>query len=351
MNARLMTAFPLLASVLAGCVDHAPIPARDAGVDTATELPDAGVDAPADVGVDAPVDPPCNGPPGLYVTGSCTQVSPGVELFIPKYTLWTDAAVKERFIYLPPGTQIDTSDPNAWIFPRGTKLWKTFSLGGRRLETRLLEKVGTGVGMASWSIRGFLWNAAQNAVTEQTEGAVDVLGTNHDVPATSLCVRCHAGASADVSLGISAISLMNDESPFNLRRLNDEAKLTHPIALTDAVVPGTPTERAALGYMHINCGPCHGGPSPQAGMRLWVDVGLERVDDTGAYLTAVGVNSSWSTTGATVRIAPGAPDASTVIRRMSTRASATDQMPPLGTEVVDAAGAGIVRTWISTLAP
>ena len=70
----------------------------------------------------------CEGPPGLYVGGGdCTELAEGVRPFHPRYPLWSDDADKERFIYLPPGTQIDTTLPDRWEFPMGTRLYKPFS--------------------------------------------------------------------------------------------------------------------------------------------------------------------------------------------------------------------------------
>src|SRR5688572_15557345 len=49
------------------------------------------------------------------------MLAEGVREFQPKYALWSDGALKNRYIYLPPGTQIDTSDEDHWVFPAGTK--------------------------------------------------------------------------------------------------------------------------------------------------------------------------------------------------------------------------------------
>jgi predicted neuraminidase len=63
-----------------------------------------------------------------------------VRSYRPKYELWSDGSTKQRFIYLPPNTQIDTTNPDRWAFPQGTRLYKTFSIDGLRLETRVSEK-------------------------------------------------------------------------------------------------------------------------------------------------------------------------------------------------------------------
>jgi hypothetical protein len=53
---------------------------------------------------------------------------------------------------------------------------------------------------------------------------------------------------------------------------------------------------------------------------------------------------------ATVRIAPGQPDASGIYVRMRARGDGR-QMPPLATERVDEDGSALVRAWIEALAP
>ena len=49
-----------------------------------------------------------------------------------------------------------------------------------------------------------------------------------------------------------------------------------------------------------------------------------------------------------MRVAPGQPDQSAVIARMSARGD-MNQMPPLATEIVDATGLDAIRQWIAGL--
>jgi hypothetical protein len=72
---------------------------------------------------DAPALPQHLRDTGLYAD----EVRP----FSPQYPLWSDGASKRRWIQVPGGTSIDATRPDAWEFPRGTKLWKEFSHGGR----------------------------------------------------------------------------------------------------------------------------------------------------------------------------------------------------------------------------
>ena len=125
--------------------------------------------------------------------------------------------------------------------------------------------------------------------------------------------------------------------------------------LTSGGVGGGPTAevtRAALGYLHANCGQCHGGVVPQAGFNMFVDIGLANVDDTGVWMTGVGQTSIWADPdmpGPLMRIAPGDPMGSSVHRRMSRRGDG--QMPPIASEVVDMAGVMAVDAWITALMP
>src|SRR5262245_49773858 len=80
---------------------------------------------------------------GLYARATGDDLAGDVLPFTPQYALWSDGAEKRRWIRLPPGGRIDARDPDHWVFPVGTRLWKEFSLG-RRLETRMLERTRSG---------------------------------------------------------------------------------------------------------------------------------------------------------------------------------------------------------------
>src|SRR5687767_11906636 len=101
--------------------------------------PDAGVEPP-----DAPPDAPSFDTlagTGLCLDAGCMQISPNVREYEPRFGLWADGATKRRWLYLPPGTTIDTSDMSYWVFPIGTKVWKEFARDGTRVETRYIEKL------------------------------------------------------------------------------------------------------------------------------------------------------------------------------------------------------------------
>ena len=78
---------------------------------------------------------------GLYSNFAQKTLADGVRPYTPGLTFWSDGAQKSRFLYLPPGTKIDTSNMDEWVFPIGTKVWKEFVVDSKRVETRLFWKV------------------------------------------------------------------------------------------------------------------------------------------------------------------------------------------------------------------
>ncbi len=283
---------------------------------------------------------------GLYRSGAGGALAEGVRAFAPQFELWSDGAQKRRWVSLPPGERIDTSDVDNWAFPVGTTFWKEFAVPGERVETRLLRKVGPG--SQDWAAQAYVWLADGSDAVATPAGASDARGTAHDVPSADVCPACHGGRKS-FALGFSALQLAYDAGPerVDLNRLRSEGLLTHPPSAS-LELPGDETDRAALGYLHANCGHCHNQDRPQvAGARcydpqneldFWLRAAnMRTVSDTPTY------RSAHSTA-----IEPGRPDESRMVELMSERGFLR-QMPPLGTEVVDRAGSALVRRWIAKL--
>lgn len=310
---------------------------------------------------------PCAPDLELYDDANCEQLADGVVAFTPQHKLWSDGLDKHRFIYLPPGETIDVSNPNAWEFPVGTVLWKHFDTPeGQRIETRRLTKHGVGVGADNWTFETFLWNEAGDDVTALEDGLENALGTDHDIPSTEDCQECHNGGQTgmmmpnpneliDIPLGFSAIQLNHEASETTLASLLADGWLNGSIELADANIPGDAIAEAALGYLHANCGHCHGGPNPPKNLTLWIDIGAATVENTTTYQDTVDQPTQpvmpnmgldelppW-------RILPGDPQNSAIPWRMEKRTNDAAPMPPLGTEIVDDEGLSLVETWINDL--
>jgi hypothetical protein len=284
---------------------------------------------------------------GLYADIANDVLADGVSPFSPAYPLWTDGATKRRFIYLPPGTSIDTSDIDHWRFPVGTKAWKEFTRDGVRIETRMIEKTATG-----WWMLAYVWNDTNDEANVTLLPVRNAHGTEHDVPSRAQCVECH-DSQPDRLLGFSAIQLSHVGPGVTLDTLITDQRLSAPPS-GPLVLPGDAIDQAALGMLHANCGNCH-TPDTVAferadGMELWLTVG--RLGSLDAVVTAQSsvatTLTSFNQAGFTQRIVPGDHVQSALWYRMSQRGNEA-QMPPLGTELVNQAGLDQLAQWIDRM--
>jgi hypothetical protein len=291
---------------------------------------------------------------GIYSDLAALTLDSSFEPFAPNFVLWADGAEKSRFISLPPGQKIDTSELDHWVFPVGTRVVKEFRLDGVLLETRLIERYGKG--REDYWFGSFIWSEDGTDAEFAVDGAEDVLGTPHDVPAQKQCWSCHNGDVGRV-LGFSALQLARapkDKHDLTLDALEKAHRLSDPPARggESIAVPGDETTAAAFGYLHANCGHCHnenGTAWPDTQMVLRLDTGETVAEESKVYQSLVGQKLQYFRDGnVELRVAPGEPDASGIIVRMSQR-GATLQMPPLGTEVTDPTGIDKVSAWISAL--
>lgn len=280
---------------------------------------------------------------GLYADIASETLAEDVLTYEPAWPLWSDGAAKERFFALPPGGVIDTSDPDYWQFPLGTRAWKTFIRDGVRVETRYLERTETG-----WTWIAYAWREDGSDADPVPNGVIDAAGTAHDIPFEGACFRCHQALGL---LGVGAVQLGADSPGDTLADWTERGLISDPIAPEDTVVPGEGTTRHALGYLHGNCGGCHidGYYLDTAfSLRLRTLVGTATPDDSLAYLTAINTPARHALE-ADLIVAPGDPERSQMLLRMGERGNL--QMPPLGTELVDHDALSTVRAWIESLPP
>jgi hypothetical protein len=255
---------------------------------------------------------------GLFAAGEPERLGPGVRPFEPRHALWSDGAAKRRWIRLPPGTAIDARDPDAWRFPRGTKLWKEFSHAGR-VETRYLE-LGTD---GRWRFAAYVWSADGRSARLAPAGGLVLAADGapdgrYVIPSRADCLACHAGARSTV-LGFGALQL----GPALPAWVREGLVRNGPRAWREhaAAEPGTTElESAARGYLHANCAHCHHAAGG-------VPVPLVLAQDVAG------------------NPAPSPAQLREALRRMSTR-EPTQQMPPLATRVPDPRGLALLRAWL-----
>jgi hypothetical protein len=305
---------------------------------------------------------------GLYAPGT-RSIAAGTIAFAPQYPLWTDGASKQRWIRLPPGTSIDASRADAWEFPIGTKLWKEFAFG-RAIETRMIERLADG----SWRFAAYIWNDdgtdAALAPTRSTVLAVaSAPGGRYVVPGRLDCLACHDGGATPV-LGFSALQLSPDRDPLaphadakspalaDLKTLAASGVIRNLpqrlLASPPRIAADSPTARAALGYLHGNCGHCHNDSGALAAVDLSLLQQAAAPGDSAerTLKSLLGHSSRFRPHDgkASKRVVAGADESSVLAVRMKTT-NPMARMPPLGVQVADREGIALIERWIKTALP
>lgn len=168
----------------------------------------------------------------------------GIE-FEVRYPLWSNGAEKTRLAQIPAGSTIDVSDPDDWVWPVGSRLWKTFVQDGVTIETRLLEKQ-----VGGWVAGVFVWEGEDAFLTDGTRQDLVLPGGTYVVPSQATCAFCHTADGDDEwpigpepfqlgsqGLGLFADVLAGDPGPV-------------------PTVTGDDHE-GVRGDLHGNCGFCH----------------------------------------------------------------------------------------------
>jgi hypothetical protein len=283
---------------------------------------------------------------GLYADFDAKQIAPSARPYAPAVSFWSDGYDKSRWIELPDGQTIDATSMDGWKFPVGTKVWKEFRAGDRRIETRLLWKDEAD----HWAAAAYVWSE-DGASAKRGEGASLTIGSApYHVPTLGECGDCHTG-SRDVLLGFEAISLAQPgASGLTLDALARENRLAPaPAKTTVTIDPG-------LAVLHVNCGvSCHDATAAarrhDSTLRLRIsfdEAANEPVESWELYATTVNVPAKLPLWGGAPLVSPGAPDESALISAM-TSTDATGKMPPTA-RTVDVDGVTKVEAFVRALA-
>ena len=311
----------------------------------------------------------------LSQTGAFTNLTtlapnPGLVAYTVNSPLWSDAAIKTRWIALPTNTFINFAPTGEWTFPNGTVFMKHFELGindtnpaiRKRLETRLLvqDTNGTVYG-ASYKWRPDNSDAdLVNTLTNEDVVITTATGTRTQTwsyPGRQDCLTCHKIAAGGV-LGVKTRQL-NGDFPYPATGLTDNQirawnhiGLFSP-AVSDAailgyakMVPVTDTnatlELRVRSYLDANCAHCH---RPGGGVNALFDARFDialtnQAIVNGAVLNNLGIS------GAKV-VAPSNTATSVLYQRDSSIAGI--KMPPLAKNTVDTNAIAVIEQWINSL--
>ena len=306
---------------------------------------------------------------GAFTNLTTLAAAPALVPYDVNSPLWSDGAVKQRWIALATNTAITFYPTGEWSFPAGTVFFKNFALVTnenfptqlRRLETRLLvcDTNGTVYG-ASYKWRAdnsdadLLSNSTNENITITT--ATGSRTQTWFYPGRQDCLRCHTTAAGGV-LGPKTRQLdgnftypSSGVTDNQLRTLNhlgffspalNEANIAGYPKLVSVLDTNWPLEIRARSYFDANCAHCHrpGGVNAQFDMRFdtpLVNQGL--VSNT--PLNSLNISNAFI-------VAPGSTARSVLFQRDNSVGSI--QMPPLAKNLVDSNAMAVIAAWINSL--
>lgn len=308
-----------------------------------------------------------------FFTGNMADLQPEANV-IPydlNTPLFTDYALKARFIRLPEGQKAQYNAQQVLNFPIGTAIIKNFyynhddakpEKGRQIIETRvlLLEEKG-------WTALPYIWNETQDeAILEVAGGTRTVKWKNaagkkqkidYQIPNMVMCKGCHSYEKKMIPIGPSARQLNKSfeyaSGSKNQLEYWSEAGVLE--GLPDIVtVPelsqwddtDAALEDRARAYLDANCGHCHNPAGPANTSGMFLDV---HTTDPGQLGVKKGPIAAGRGTGGLAHgIEPGKPDESILVFRMAS----TDpgiMMPEMGRQLTHDEGLALVKEWIRTL--
>ena len=302
-------------------------------------------------------------PDRLSDTGCVNALDPSVPAgeLIPyevSSPLWSDAALKERYIAIPDGETIlpeghclglspsECITAGDWELPIGSVAMKVFRRNGVLLETRLLMRHADG----EWAGYTYVWNDTQDEAF-LADDATPIPGQNWTAPSRAQCMQCHTVATGR-TLGLESAQLNGNftypggVTANQLDTLEAIGMFTNhparPEPMPDPLDTTQPLEARAKAYLHANCGGCH-----RPGSLLGSPMDLRWTTPFGQMGICDAMPSSGTWPGTHRLLVP--LDADRSIISLRPRATDDTRMPPLGTVDVDEDGMAVVDAWINSL--
>lgn len=307
---------------------------------------------------------------GFFADGAKQAPAEGVIPYDLNTALFSDRAEKFRFVFVPVGQAATYVADEAFAFPAGSALIKTFAFPAdlskpaenvRLIETRVMLKRAT-----DWFAVAYVWNAEQTEAELKIAGAkvqVDTvldgqpLRIAYQVPNRNQCKGCHAVNGEIAPLGPKARNL-NKQHAYADGEANQLAHWARAGILRGAPEPGAapkvpdwhdasaPVEARARAWLDVNCAHCHRreGPASNSGLFLTFTEQSPVALGVGKRPVAAGRGSG----DREFDIDPGNPDNSILIYRVESTEPGV-MMPELGRTISDKAAVDLLREWVAQM--
>lgn len=296
----------------------------------------------------------------------------GVLPYEPISSLFTDYALKKRFVWMPENVSASyESDGASLNFPVGTLLIKNFyyehvlpNNSTKILETRLMIKLAD-----EWMFANYVWNDEQTEAYFNMDGSFvplswnqngSVKEVNYRIPNGVECVTCHNSSEIPLPIATKPQNL-NRSYPYDtgdqnqLQKLKDFGYLTsfpnQIHTMVDYHDASQDLELRVRSYLDINCAHCHsehgfcnyrpmrfGFPDSNLAENLGVCIPPE--EDISLYVDG----------NPTHIIKPGEHDKSVMYYRLNTTEESI-RMPLRGRTLIDENAVQMITQWIDSLDP
>lgn len=307
-----------------------------------------------------------------FFEGEMAQLDPSEKLipYQPASSLFTDYAMKSRFVMIPEGEKAQLVEDEIEL-PKGSILVKNFYYpedyrkpeGDRRIiETRLMIHEEKG-----WQSYPYIWNE------EQTDAVLKIVGgetevrfidkngkdqvINYLVPNKNQCKSCHNKNEALAPIGIQPKHLNNDlkyesGTENQLAHWTKLGKLegftgkdNHPSVINYEDQSQALDDRA-MAYLDINCSHCHRaeGPASTSGLFLTFD----QKDPMKLGINKAPVAAGKGSGKFKFDIVPGHGEQSILTYRMNSTEVGI-AMPEIGRTTIHAEGVELIKEWINQM--
>jgi uncharacterized repeat protein (TIGR03806 family) len=309
-----------------------------------------------------------------FFEGELKNLTPsyGVLPYKPASELFSEYALKKRFVWMPNGSKATyTGDGDILNLPVGAALIKVFYYNNVQpnnttqiIETRIMIRKQVG-----WIFAEYIWNQEQNEAfleTAQTNRTITWKDENNIIQtvdyktpiADADCFRCHGNFSTNekIPIGIKPQNLNNnfvytEGSKNQLSKWIEFGYLesTMPSTISSTVDYQDNSKSIDLrvrSYFDANCAHCHidNGEANHLSLRF------SFAATTDPVMMGVGVTAEHFVPGYTGRIVQPNNVAQSILHyRVNTHTDTFFMMPPIGRTLKHAEGVQLIENWINSL--
>jgi uncharacterized repeat protein (TIGR03806 family) len=314
---------------------------------------------------------------GIFTSTPNMTPTNGLIPYVPNTPLWSDGALKTRYLAVPnnggvitPDEQINFAPTGSWTFPAGTVFVKTFELNTdttnpnvrHRLETRLLVRDINGqvYGVTyKWRPDNSDADLLTSSLTENIQ-ITNTAGLSTQIwyyPSPADCLTCHTPV-ANYVLGLSTRQLNGNQTypstgvtDNQLRTLNrlgllnpafDEGSITNLEKLSALTNLTASLQERSRSYLDANCAQCHqpGGTGITFDARYDTPLATQNITNYPASFP-LGIDNAYIIKAQDVW-------RSMIWQRINTTNNAY-KMPPLARNLIDTNAVAVLGAWINSL--